>query len=65
MEESAVSEVPRYPADRPGDAPEPDGEPEPGVGSRRSLLLWATLAVAVLALFLVLHLTGVLGPGGH
>ncbi len=60
-----MSEGPRYPADRPGVAPEPDGEPESKGGSRRSMYLWAILGVTVLTLFLLLHLTGVLGPGGH
>jgi anti-sigma-K factor RskA len=52
----------------------PDTDDETGGGTERSATSgrprWksvavATIAVAVLALFVVLHLTGVLGPADH
>jgi hypothetical protein len=56
-----VPDIPRYPAD--GDGLEPDRRP--GSGSRRpAYVLWVVVVVVVVA-FVVLHLTGVLGPGGH
>ncbi|MGI8867277.1 MAG: hypothetical protein ACR2F6_00105 [Mycobacteriales bacterium] len=56
-----MPDVPRYP----GDAPEPDGEPGSSPDPRRSMSWWWIAGGAVLVLFVVLHLTGVLGPGGH
>jgi hypothetical protein len=40
-----------------------DNEPQPDRGSRS--LLWAALIVAIVIAFIVLHLTGVFGPGSH
>ncbi len=60
-----MPEVPRYPGERPGGVPEPDGEPELSPGSRRSMYVWWIVGVTVVVLFVVLHLAGVLGPGGH
>lgn len=60
-----MPEVPRYPGQEPGSTPSgSDGQLTPG-GSRRSMYLWWAIGVGVVVLFLVLHLTGVLGPGGH
>jgi hypothetical protein len=55
-----VSELPSH-TDT-GDAP-----PEPGIvpGSRRRRLVIVAAAVALLVLFAVLHLTGVVGAEGH
>ncbi len=51
-----MPDVPRYPADR-----RDHDNPAP----RRAMLgLWIA-GGAVLILFIVLHLTGVLGPGAH
>ena len=60
-----MPKVPRYPGERPDGVPEPDGEPELSPGSRRSSYVWWIVGVTVVVLFVVLHLTGVLGPGGH
>lgn len=60
-----MPQVPQYPGERPGGVPEPDGAPESSPGARRSMYVWWIVGVTVVALFLVLHLTGVLGPGGH
>lgn len=57
--------VPRYPRDHPSGTSTPGGEPEPTPGARRSLYLWWTVGIVLLVLVVVLHVTGVLGPGGH
>jgi hypothetical protein len=45
---------------------DPDAGPRPVASrSRRRATAWIFLAVALVAVFVVLHLTGVLGPGGH
>lgn len=54
-----MPETPRY----------PDGDPRQDVGGdreppRRVMLWWAVGAVLVV-LFIVLHLTGIFGPGAH
>lgn len=59
-----MPEVPHYPAKQPGETPEPDGEPESSPAGR-SIYLWWILGIAVVVLFIVLHLAGALGPGGH
>ena len=56
-----VPDIPRYPAD--GDGLEPD-RPSGSGSRRRAYFLWA-VAVAVVVLFVVLHLAGVLGAGAH
>ena len=40
-----------------------DDDPQPGRGNRG--LLVPVMIVAVVVLFVVLHLTGVVGPGSH
>ena len=60
-----MREVPRYPAGRPGGTPGPDGEHESSPALRRSMYLWWIVGVVVVVLFVVLHLSGVLGPRGH
>jgi hypothetical protein len=58
-----VPDTPHYPRHDSGSVDEPDPGRRPR--SRGSTLgLWIAGA-AVLVLFVVLHLTGVLGPGGH
>lgn len=60
-----MSEVPRYPAERPGETPESGGEPKKPPTAWPSMYLWWIASGAAVVLFIVLHLTGVLGPGGH
>lgn len=43
--------------------PEHDDDPRPDHGNRR--LLVPVIIVIVVMIFVVLHLTGVLGPGSH
>lgn len=59
--EIAMAELPEYPdgVARPGEG----REPRPA-RSRRAYLLWIAGFVLVV-LMLVLHVTGVLGPGSH
>ena len=56
-----MTELPEYPdgAARPGEDPAPRRD-----RSRRAYVLWIA-GLALVALMLVLHLTGVLGPGSH
>jgi hypothetical protein len=58
---SQMAELPEYPdgAGRPG-----EGRGPRQAGSRRVYLLWIA-GIALVVLMLVLHVTGVLGPGGH
>ena len=42
---------------------EHDDDPEPDRGNRR--LLVPSIVVVVVLIFVLLHLTGVLGPGSH
>ena len=45
---------------------DPDAETEvSAAGPRWRTALWVAVAVVVLALFIVLHLTGVVGAGSH
>jgi hypothetical protein len=59
-----MPDVPRYPAGSgPGAIPDPDQQRDPR--SRRSTYLWWVVGVGVVVVFVVLHLTGVLGAGQH
>jgi hypothetical protein len=58
-----MPEIPRHPG---GDADEPAaGRAEPGAARRRASWLWWAVGLGLLVAFVVLHLTGVLGPGAH
>ena len=56
-----MAELPEYPeaASGPGEGEEPRR-----ATSRRRYFLWIA-GIALIALMVVLHVTGVLGPGGH
>jgi len=47
----------------------PETEEDTGVGPRRAprwvVVLGITVAIALVAAMILLHLTGILGPGGH
>ena len=60
-----VAETPRYPSDH-TDADKPTGHENSSVRRRRrsAYLMWV-LAVVLVVSVVVLHLTGVLGPGEH
>lgn len=60
-----VAETPRYPSDH-TDADKTAGHENSSVrrGRRSTYLMWAFGVVLVVSI-VVLHLTGVLGPGGH
>ncbi|MEP6851236.1 MAG: hypothetical protein ABJA87_01000 [bacterium] len=60
-----MTEVPGYPAEHPDGPPQLEGDPAPAPGAGRSRYLRWILGVAAVAVLVVLHLTGVLGPGGH
>jgi hypothetical protein len=59
--EIAMAELPEYPdgVGQPGDG----REPRPA-RARRGYLIWIA-GIALVVLMLVLHVTGVLGPGSH
>ena len=58
-----MPDTPSYPAT--GNASEPDNDHRSTSASRRSKYLLWIVGIAVVVLFVVLHLTGVLGPEGH
>jgi len=43
----------------------PGHEGSPGGASRWGVVLGVTIAIALLALIVLLHLTGTIGPGAH
>lgn len=59
-----VPEIPRH-SGGPKEQTAREGHPRVIPQRRLRTVLWAVLAVLVLVAFVVLHLTGVLGPGGH
>lgn len=60
-----MPEAPRYPADDTGEEYLASYEPgSPQRPPRSTYVLWAT-GIVLLTALIVLHLTGVLGPGGH
>lgn len=60
-----MAETPRYPSDHTEPEETAGHENSPVRPGRRSAyLLWA-LGVVLVVSMVVLHLTGVLGPGGH
>ena len=64
-----MSDIPRYPtggSDAPRDiTPDPAQDAPQPARSRRALYLAWALGIAIVVLFIVLHLAGVLGPGDH
>ena len=59
-----MPDIPHHPGDEADNHGVVDGE---GSSTARSRSVWAWWAVGItlLVLFVVLHLTGVLGPGSH
>jgi len=58
-----MTDPPRHPSTERNGRPGPEGSP--GAASRWRLVLGITIAVALLALVVLLHLTGIIGPGVH
>ena len=60
-----MADLPSHPDTGSGDAgADPDRRPTPR-RPRWTSVAGITLGIALVVLFVVLHLTGVLGPGGH
>ena len=59
-----MSEVPQYPGGRSTPA-QADDQSELAPRSRRAIVVGTALVVLLVVLVIVLHLTGVLGPGEH
>jgi hypothetical protein len=59
-----MADPPRYPETGDDPAAEPRGRPDAGTPRWREVLLWV-IGIALAAAFIVLHLTGTLGPGAH
>ena len=58
-----MSDPPRHPGTDGNGGPGPEGSP--GGASRRMVVLGVTIAIALLAAIVLLHLTGTIGPGSH
>jgi len=60
-----VPDVPRYPDGDTGNDTEADHDPEGQAHKPRSAYVWWIAGIVAVVLFVVLHLTGVLGAGAH
>jgi hypothetical protein len=58
-----MTDPPRHPGTDEDGGPAPEGPP--GGAPRRKVVLGVTIAIAVLVLIILLHLTGTIGPGAH
>jgi hypothetical protein len=58
-----MTEPPRHPGTDENGGPGPQGSP--GGASRLMVVLGVTMAIALLVLIVLLHLTGIIGPGAH
>jgi hypothetical protein len=58
-----MTHPPRHPGTDGDGGPAPEGRP--GAASRWKVVLGVTIAIAVLVLIILLHLTGTIGPGSH
>lgn len=58
-----MTDPPRHPGTEEHRAPDPEGSTDGA--SRWRVVLGVTIAIAVLALIILLHLTGTIGPGAH
>ena len=58
-----MTDPPRHPGTNGNGGPGPEGPP--GGASRRRVVLGVTIAIALLALIVLLHVTGTIGPGAH
>jgi hypothetical protein len=58
-----MTDPPRHPGTDENAGPGPEGPP--GGASRWKVVLAVTIAIALLALIVLLHVTGTIGPGAH
>jgi len=58
-----MTDPPRHRGTDGDDGPAPEGPP--GGGPRWKVVLGVTIAIALLVLIILLHLTGTIGPGTH
>jgi hypothetical protein len=58
-----MTDPPRRPGTDGDDGPAPAGPP--GGASRWKIVLGVTIAIALLVVIVLLHLTGTIGPGAH
>jgi hypothetical protein len=56
-----MTDPPRHPGTEGNGGPGPEESP----GSRWRIVLGVTIAIALLMLIVLLHLTGTIGPGAH
>jgi hypothetical protein len=59
----AMTDPPRHPGTVGNGGPGPEGSPGGASGWR--VVLGVTIAIALLVLIVLLHLTGTIGPGAH
>jgi hypothetical protein len=61
-----MPDISQHPGDAAGDDANVSDEHEsPGARRPRSVYLWWAVGIAILVLFLALHMAGVIGAGGH
>jgi hypothetical protein len=60
-----MPDISRYPGDDAGDPGVSDEHDSPPARRLRSVYLWWAIGLALLVLFLVLHVAGVVGAGSH